>query len=80
MNDELQVAPTAANPAAPVSGGGMMGAMVREFAWSSTVLGVPERWPQPLKTLVDVMLNSNQPMFIVWGADRTLLYNDSTLR
>ncbi len=77
MNDELQVAPTAANPAAPVSGGGMMGAMVREFAWSSTVLGVPERWPQPLKTLVDVMLNSNQPMFIVWGADRTLLYNDA---
>ena len=77
MNDELQVAPSTANPDSLVSGGGMMGRMVREFAWSSTVLGAPDGWPQPLKTLVDVMLNSNQPMFIVWGADRTLLYNDA---
>jgi PAS domain S-box-containing protein len=75
MNDELDVAPSAADPDAMFSGGGVMGGM--GFPWSSTVLGSPERWPQPLKTLVDVMLNSNQPMFIVWGVDRTLLYNDA---
>jgi PAS domain S-box-containing protein len=40
-------------------------------------LGVPEAWPQPLKTIVGVMLGSNQPMFVAWGLQRTLLYNDA---
>ncbi|WP_164549811.1 PAS domain-containing protein [Altericroceibacterium xinjiangense] len=30
-----------------------------------------------LKTLVSVMLGSSQPMFVAWGQERTLLYNDS---
>ena len=30
-----------------------------------------------LQTLVGVMLASSQPMFVVWGAQRTLLYNDA---
>ena len=34
-------------------------------------------WPQPLTTLVRVMLNSGQPMFIAWGPKRILLYNDA---
>ena len=39
-------------------------------------MGAPASWPQSLKTLVGVMLNANQPMFIVWGPEQTLLYND----
>ncbi|MFB0492092.1 PAS domain S-box-containing protein [Methylobacterium sp. OAE515] len=54
-----------------------MGARVRAFDWTTTSLGPQERWPPSLLTLVRVMLNSRQPMFIAWGADRTLIYNDT---
>jgi PAS domain S-box-containing protein len=60
-----------------LSGGGGMGALIRAHDWRATPLGSPEGWPFGLKTLVGVMLGSNQPMFIAWGSDRTLLYNDA---
>ncbi|MFH5924818.1 PAS domain-containing hybrid sensor histidine kinase/response regulator [Roseomonas xinghualingensis] len=59
-----------------LSDGGQMGALIRAHDWSSTPLGQPEGWPQSLKTLVGVMLGSKQPMFLVWGPERLLLYND----
>jgi len=59
-----------------LKGGGEMGALLRSHPWDSTPLGPPDRWPQPLKTLVAVMLGSNQPMFVAWGPERSLLYND----
>jgi PAS domain S-box-containing protein len=60
-----------------LTGGGEMGAAMRAHDWSVTPLGPPDTWPQPLKTLVDVMLGSNQPMLVAWGPERTLLYNDA---
>ncbi len=54
-----------------------MGALMRAYDWSASALGAPEGWPQPLKTLASVMLTANQPMFVAWGAERTLLYNDA---
>ena len=57
-------------------GGGAMGDMMRGFDWTSTPLGPVESWPSPLKTLVGVMLAAKQPMFVAWGAELTLLYND----
>ncbi len=57
--------------------GGNMGAAVRAFDWTRTALGVPAAWPTPLKTLVAVMLGSNQPMFIAWGTEQILFYNDA---
>ena len=56
--------------------GGEMGALMREHEWAATPLGLPQGWPQPLKTLVGVMLAAKQPMFLAWGPGRTLLYND----
>ena len=58
-------------------GGGGMGALVRGHDWGSTPIGPPAGWPQPLKTLVGVMLAANQPMFVAWGPERTLVYNDA---
>lgn len=49
----------------------------RAFDWSSTSLGPPNGWREHLRALVRIMLDSNQPMFIVWGEERTLLYNDT---
>lgn len=60
-----------------LAGGGAMGALMRTHDWSVTPLGPPQGWPQPLRTLVGVMLTAKQPMFVVWGPDRTLLYNDA---
>jgi PAS domain S-box-containing protein len=57
------------------SGGGTTGDLLRRHDWSATPLGDASAWPQPLRTLAQVMLASNQPMFIVWGPQRTLLYN-----
>ncbi|WP_230532572.1 PAS domain-containing protein, partial [Microvirga roseola] len=39
-------------------------------------LGGLTEWPQSLRTLVGVMLGSHQPMFIAWGPERLMLYND----
>ncbi len=59
-----------------LTGGGCMGAAMRAHDWAKSSLGVPDQWPQPLKTLVGVLLAADQPMFIGWGADHILLYND----
>ena len=59
------------------SGGNPMAARHRAFAWSTSPIGAPEQWDTALKTLVPIMLASNQPMFIAWGTQRTLLYNDA---
>ncbi|MGJ3263902.1 MAG: PAS domain S-box protein, partial [Salinarimonas sp.] len=44
---------------------------------SATPLGPPERWPQPLKTIVGGALAANQARLVVWGPERTTLYNDA---
>jgi PAS domain S-box-containing protein len=56
--------------------GGETGALMRARDWSTSPLGSPEIWPEALKTLVGVMLGSSQPMFVAWGPERILLYND----
>ncbi len=60
-----------------LAAGGEMGALMRGHAWRDTAFGPGETWPQPLVTLVRVMLSSRQPMFIAWGRERALLYNDA---
>ncbi len=50
---------------------------MREFDWTAHPLGRPALWPQPLKTLVSLMLMATQPMFIAWGRSQSLLYNNS---
>lgn len=50
---------------------------IRAFDWSATPLGPIDRWPQNLKTVVDLMLVSPSMMSLVWGAEAIHLYNDS---
>jgi len=42
-------------------------------------LGSRDRWPQALRVIVDMMLGSNQPMFVVWGPERVVVPNDAFL-
>jgi len=60
-----------------LSGGGEVGAMMRTRDWSVSPLGHPHTWPQALRTVVGLMLNSKFPMFVAWGAELGFLYNDA---
>ena len=57
-------------------GGSEMAVRIRDFAWQNTPLGPIETWPHTLRTAVDLMLASPQPVYIGWGADLISLYND----
>lgn len=59
------------------AGGGATGDLLRTTDWSASSLGEPSSWPQPLKTLLNIVMGSNQPMFIAWGEAGHLLYNDA---
>ncbi len=50
--------------------------LVQSYAWASTALGPTVAWPEALKLLVSIMMGSNQPMFLAWGPDLSLIYND----
>jgi PAS domain S-box-containing protein len=43
--------------------------------WASTPLGVPEDWPQSLRTAVNILLSSRFSMWMAWGPDLTFLCN-----
>ncbi len=57
--------------------GGQVGALIRGHDWSTSPLGPPEDWPQPLRTVVDLLLRSRFPMFVAWGDELGFLYNDA---
>ena len=44
--------------------------------WNATPLGPVDSWPQSLKTAVSMILGSTVPMFVAWGPDMLLIYND----
>ena len=60
-----------------LDGGGQMGDLIYQFDWAVTSIGPLSDWPQSLKTAVDIMLNSNHPMWIGWGREMVFLYNDA---
>jgi hypothetical protein len=62
-----------------LAGGGEMGARMRQLDWSLTPSGAPQRWPQSLKTIVRVMLDSRYAMWMLWGSDLTFFCNDAYL-
>ncbi len=60
-----------------LAGGGSTGALMRTHDWSQSPLGPPDSWPQPLRTVVGLLLQSRFPMFVAWGGDLGFLYNDA---
>jgi two-component sensor histidine kinase len=60
-----------------LSGGGEMGARIRAYDWNSSVLGPPQDWPQSLRVIIRLILNSRQPMLIWWGPELIQFYNDA---
>lgn len=57
--------------------GGEVSAFIKEMNWTDAPLGIPDMWPENLRTTLGIMLGSGIPMFLVWGKEKTFFYNDS---
>jgi PAS domain S-box-containing protein len=68
---------TAASSAAFLAGGGAVGNLMRAKNWQGTPLGPPDFWPQSLKTVVRILLTSRYQMWMCWGPELTMFYNDA---
>src|SRR5580698_5990282 len=68
---------TAAASAAFLAGGGAVGNLMRAKHWHDTPLGSPDSWPQSLKTVVRILLTSRYQMWMCWGPELTMFYNDA---
>lgn len=58
-------------------GEGQIRALLRNRDWSDFPLGEPETWPNPLKTALQLMLDSTQPTSLSWGDELSFFYNDA---
>ena len=68
-----------AQPVGFLEHGGEMGARIRAFDWMATPLGPPQAWPQALRSVVRIMLDSRDAMWLAWGRELTFLCNDAQL-
>lgn len=73
-------APTARTDPLFLRGGGEAGRIIRERDWATTSLGPFEQWPAALRTSLRILLTTNHPVFIFWGADLICFYNDAYSR
>ena len=60
-----------------LAGGGGMGDLLRSIDWTRNSLGPMEAWPQSLRTVLSILLESKHPTFVLWGRELIQLYNDA---
>src|SRR5579862_3116265 len=77
MRSPMSDRKSAASAAAFLAGGGAVGKLMRAKRWDDTPLGSPETWPQSLKTVVRILLTSRYQMWMCWGPQLTMFYNDA---
>lgn len=65
------------HPLGFLSGGQELSQLIRSFDWDTTPLGPINTWPQSLRSVLSICLNSNFPIAVYWGKDLLLLYNDA---
>ena len=74
---------TSSGPSGLGAGGGECGALVRAHDWGRSPLGPVEHWPVPLRTAVDICLESRYGMCVFWGTrpprppEYVAIYNDA---
>ena len=61
-------------------GEGELARLMRAFDWSQTPLGPVADWPHSLRTVVNLILSSQHPMWLGWGPEVTFLYNDAYIQ
>jgi PAS domain S-box-containing protein len=58
----------------------VMSELVDRLDWAATPLGPAAYWPDGLKVTVQILLTSGFPMWMAWGPELTILYNDAYAR
>jgi len=71
------MAPGGGKSATRAAIGGEAGALIRAKDWSATPLGPIERWPESLRTAVNICLECPFAFCLWWGPDLVFLYNDA---
>lgn len=59
---------------------GGMNELISSYDWSVTPLGPVSVWPDSLKAAVRILVTSRFPMWMAWGPELTVLYNDAYAR
>ncbi|MCI0755364.1 PAS domain-containing protein [Teichococcus vastitatis] len=54
-----------------------MGAAIRAQDWSASPHGQPGEWPAALRAALNLMLNSPESLYLLWGPDLTFFFNDA---
>ncbi len=53
--------------------------LVHEHDWSTSPLGPPDRWSTASRIALPLILQSPEPMYLVWGPERLFFFNDAYL-
>lgn len=53
--------------------------LVRDHDWSTSPLGPPDSWSTALRIALPLILQSPEPMYLVWGPERLFFFNDAYL-
>jgi PAS domain S-box-containing protein len=75
QQDEPQ--PTGATGTLPAA---LMSQLISSYDWAKTPLGHVAAWPDSLKAAVRILVTSRFPMWMAWGPELTMLYNDAYAR
>lgn len=54
-----------------------MGAKILTCDWSASPPGPPENWPQSLRSVLSICLNTPIVSAVHWGAELITFYNDA---
>ncbi len=57
-----------------------MSQLISSYDWSTTPLGHVAGWPDSLKAAVRILVTSRFPMWMAWGPELTVFYNDAYAR
>ena len=54
-----------------------MGALMAHVDWAASPLGPVAGWPQSLRSILSILLTSQQPILLWWGPELVQFYNDA---
>jgi len=58
---------------------GQMAERIRRYQWETTAIGTISGWSETLLCSVNMMLESQFPMLLIWGPEMVVLYNDACI-
>jgi PAS domain S-box-containing protein len=73
--DEHPLTPTSAR----IFADGEMANRIRRYPWETTAIGALSGWSETLLCAVNMTLESQFPMLLLWGPEMVVLYNDACI-